>query len=105
MVFYILISVVFIAELIIVAAILTGLFKFNKTIKEYNFFIEELNPKISDLLKTFTQISEQMVKLAPIFVDKIKSVFTNIIMNQLKSTLGALIFWAVKKEVEKHVTQ
>ena len=105
MVFYILISIVFIAELIIASAILIYLFKMSKLFREYNSLLEELKPKIADLLKIGTKISEQLVELAPIFVEKIKSIFNNLVIGQLKNLLAGVTFWLVKTEVEKHVSK
>lgn len=102
MVFYILTSIVFIAELIIAGTILIYLFKTSKLLNEYNSLLTELKPKIKDLLNTCTKISEQLVELAPIFVEKIKSFFMNIIIGQFKNALAGLTFWLVKTEVEKH---
>ena len=105
MVFYILTTIVFIAELIIAAAILIHLTKISKLFNEYNTLLDELKPTISDLLKTFTEISEQAVKLAPIVAETIKSVLMNMVMGQIKSVLAGLTFWLVKTEVEKHVNK
>ena len=105
MVFYILTSIVFIAELIIAAAILIYLFKADKLLREYNSLIKELNPKISDLMKTITKISEQIAELSPVIAENIRSFFVNLLIGQLKSILGGLTFWLVKREVEKHITE
>lgn len=102
MVFYILISIVFIAELIITYAILSSLYKVNKSLVEYNSLISELKPKIGELFKIGTKISEQMIELAPIVVENIRSMVMNMIIGQLKSALAGLTFWLVKTEVEKH---
>ena len=103
MIFYFLISIVFIAEIIIALAILLNLYKFDKTINEYNSLAEELKPLINDMLETTRKISEKLLEAAPKIVNKIKASVTDIIMGQLKGMLGALTFWLVKKEVEKHV--
>jgi len=103
MLFYFLISIVFIAEIVIAFATVTGLFKLNKVVNEYNSFIKETQPLIKDIMVTSRKLSEQFAELAPIIVKKIKSTLTNIIAGQLKSALGAITFWLVKKEVEKHV--
>ncbi len=105
MVFYILTSIVFIAELIITAAVLIGLFKADKLLREYNSLTKELNPKINDLMKTVTKISEQIAELSPIIAENIRSFFINLILGQIKSLLGGLTFWLVKKEVEKRITE
>ena len=103
MLFYFLISIVFIAELIIAFTIIIGLLNFDKSINLYNSFIEQAKPDIKDIMLSCRKLSEQLIKLAPIAVNKIKAFITNLILGQLKSALGALTFWMVKKEVEKHV--
>ena len=103
MLFHFFISIVFIAELIITFAIIINLVKFDKKVIEYNSFIDSLKPSIKDLMVTVRKISEQFVELAPICEKKIKSAIVNMFIGQLKNGLGALTFWLVKKEVEKHV--
>ncbi len=98
-----LISIVFIAEIIITLTIIINLVKLDKRIIEFNDFVEDAKPDIKDIMKELEKLSEQLIELAPVFRDKIKSTVTNIIMSQLKSLLGGLTFWIVKKEVEKHV--
>lgn len=103
MVFYFLIGIVFIAEIIIAAAIVINLIKIDKVFYLYNQLLEEIKPEIKDILSIARKISEQVLELAPIIVEKIKSVFINIIKDQLKSVLAGLTFFAVKKEVEKRI--
>ena len=105
MVFYILTVVVFIAELIIALAIIIYLLKMSKLFRDYNILIDEIKPKIADLLKIGTKISEQLVELAPMFVEKIKSIFSNLVIGQLKNVLATITFWLVKTEVEKHANK
>ena len=103
MLFYFLISIVFIAEIIITFAIVLHLIKLDNIFIEFNNFAQETKPDIKDIMQEAKKLSEQLVKLAPAFTEKIKSIITNTIMSQLKSVLGGLTFWLVKKEVEKHV--
>ena len=103
MLFYFLISIVFIAELIITFAIILHLIKLDKVINKYNLFIEDARPLIKEMLQTTRQISEEYLKLTPKIVVKIKLFALNFVKDQLKSLVGALVFWLVKTEVEKHV--
>ena len=103
MLFYFLISIVFIAELIIAISLIICLFKLSIKFSEYNSFLDQAKPSIKELMITIRKISEQFTKLAPMIANKIKSIISNIIMGQIKSAIGALTFWLVKKEVEKHV--
>ena len=103
MLFYFLISIVFIAELIITLAIVLHLIRLDKEINKYNLFIEEVKPLIKEMLHTTRQLSEEFLKLVPKFVDKVKLFALNFVKDQLKSFVGAIVFWLVKTEVEKHV--
>ena len=103
MVFYFLISIVFIAEVIIGLFLVITMVKADKEVLKYNAVIEEVKPSVKEVMVLAKKISAQLVELAPTIVISIKSVVTNIIIGQLKNTLGALTFWLVKKEVEKHI--
>lgn len=103
MLFYFLISIVFIAELIITLAIVSGLKKFDKQLVKYNIFIDDIKPLIKDIAETIRKLSERYLELAPKLVEKIKIFALNILKDQIKSLVGALTFWLVKKEVERHV--
>ncbi len=102
MVFYIFTFIVFIAELIIGTTLLLYLVKLSKELRKYNSLVEAIKPNLKDLLKTVRQISEQMLKFAPLITEQIKSAFMSIVIGQLKNALGAATFWLVKREVEKH---
>ena len=101
MIFYFLISIVFIAELIIAITLVLNLIKLDKVFIKYNELLDSAKPSIKELLITVRKISEQLVEFAPIIVENIKSALINIVMGQVKNTIGALTFWLVKKEVEK----
>ena len=103
MIFYVLISIVFIAEIIIALALILSLMNLDKKIKAFNDFLEDIKPSIKGLMITVRKISKQLLELSPIVVKQIKSFFTDLIMGQIKSLAGAVTFWLVKKEVEKHV--
>ncbi len=103
MIFYFLITIVFIAELIITFALILNLIKLDKVFIKYNELVESVKPSMKELLITVRKISEQLVEFAPIVAEKAKSILTNLIMGHVKNALGALTFWLVKKEVEKHM--
>lgn len=103
MVFYFLISIVFIAEIIIGLTVIIYLLKADKIILKYNELVDETKPSIKEVMILVRKISKQLVELAPIFVDKIKSFLLNIFISQAKNLLGALTFWLVKNEVERHI--
>ena len=103
MIFYFLISIVFIAEVIIALALILNLVKLDKVFIEYDDFLKSAKPSIKELLVTVRKISEQMLEVSPMIVKQVKSAITDIFMGQLKSLAGTLTFWLVKKEVEKHI--
>ena len=103
MVFNLLISIVFIAELIITAAILLQIRKLDKAVLLWNEFLSDIKPNLSEILETFRKISEQMIEAAPIFINVIKDFFAKLVVGQLKGILTGLTFWLVKKEVEKRI--
>ena len=105
MVFYFLISIVFIAEVIIALALVLNLVKLDKIFVEYNEVLNSVKPSIKELLITVRKISEQMIEISPMIVKQIKSTIVDIIMGQLKSFIGTLTFILVKKEVEKHASK
>ena len=103
MLFYFLISIVFIAEVIIALALILCLVSIDKKIKAFDDFIEDVKPSIKGLMITVRKISKQLLELAPMIAVQAKLFFSNMIKEQIKNILGATIFWLVKKEVEKHV--
>ena len=103
MLFYFLISIVFIAEIVIAFALITSLIKFDKKIKFFNIFLDDAKPSIKELMITLRKLSKQFLELSPMIVKQIKTCFTDLIMGQIKSLAGALTFWLVKKEVERHI--
>ena len=70
MVFIFFTTIVFIAELIIVFAILFNLIKFDAYINKTNELLVEAKPKIEEVMKLVHGISEQILELTPIWVEK-----------------------------------
>ena len=103
MIFFFFMSIVFIAELIIAVFLLSVLYKLDKKIIEFNSLLNELKPSIKEILNTYEDLSKELLNFVPVVVKNIKDIAKNIVMEQLKSIVGALTFWLVKKEVEKHV--
>jgi len=103
MVFYFLVSIVFIAEVIIGLTVFIYLLKADKMILKYNDIVDETKPSIKSLMIVVRKISKQLVELAPMVANQIKAFLVDLLIGQLKSLLGTLTFILVKKEVEKHV--
>ncbi len=103
MLFYFLISIVFIAEVIISLALIIVLVKADKIILKYNEITDEIRPSVKSVMILVRKISKQLVELAPMLSEQIKKILVDFLISQFKSMLGAVTFWLVKKEVEKHV--
>ena len=98
MIFYFLIFIVILAEIIITVSIISHFLKWDKVFNDTNEFIDDLKPKSQDILKTINKISGQIAELTPFWVDKIKSEFVKILLGNLKNMLiGALLVGFTKK--------
>ncbi len=105
MVFYLLTTIVFIAEIIITYAIIASLFKLSKRIREYTNFADTAKPKIKEISELSRKISMQLTELAYMAAEKVNTMFWNVISNQLKSVLAGMIFIAVKNKTEKYFSK
>ena len=99
MVFVILISIVFIAELIIAFSIIINLVKLDKNINEAAVFIDDFNPRLKEVLELMSKISDQVAELVPIWVENLKKERDKIILNQTKSLISGILFWSINIKV------
>lgn len=99
MVFVILISIVFIAELIIAFSIIINLVKLDKNINEATVFIDDFNPRLKEVLELMSKISVQVAELIPIWVENLKKERDKIILNQTKSLISGILFWSINIKV------
>ena len=99
MVFVILISIVFIAELIIAFTMVSNLVKLDKRINEAANFLEEAAPKIQDLLNITQKITEQVLELIPVWIENLKQQRDKIILNQTRSLISTILFWSINIKV------
>ena len=102
MVFYILISIVFLAELVITCSVVSHLLKWDKIIIGADEFIDEAKPKIREIAKISRKISEQLIELTPIFVENIKNFFIKLALENIKSLLAGVGVWVAKEYIKKH---
>ena len=105
MVFKILISIVFIAELIIAFSIIFQLVKFDRAINKTIIYLEKTNPKINELLDLFHKISGQILELIPIWLENIKEKRDEIILMQAKSLMSTILFWCINIKVIKRIAK
>ena len=98
MVFTILISIVFIAEIIITIAVFRFLFSIDKKILDINDTIILAKPSIKDVSELVKKISEQYVEISEHFVDDFKDNQEKFVLKQLTKFLGALILWRLNSK-------
>ena len=91
MLYNFLITVVFIAELIIVVSIITALFRIDKLLLSLNTTIDEAKSGVKDIFILMNKISEQCVELSEDFVSKIKEKEEDIALKQLNKLLIAIL--------------
>ena len=91
MLYTFLITVVFIAELIIVVSIITALFRIDKLLLSLNTTIDEAKSGVKDIFILMNKISEQCVELSEDFVSKIKEKEEDIALKQLNKLLIAIL--------------
>ena len=100
MVFYILIAIVFIAELVISGTIISHLIKWGKLFREWNEFLDEEKSNIRSITETARKISEQLMELAPMCVENIKRIFAEIAIKNIKNMLVGILIWTVKRQIK-----
>ena len=103
MIFIFFTAIVFIAELIIVFAILFNLIKFDIYINKTNELLVEAKPKIQEIMKLVHGISGQVRELTPIWVEKFREVRNMFVRKQLESLMSSVLFWVINIEVIKRV--
>lgn len=101
MVFYFLITIVFIAEIIITAFLLFNLLKWSKTLRAATAFLQKVNPKIKEIMEIGYKISEQIAELAPIYTEKVKMFSLKLLLDNLKGLLAGFLFFSLKKKKVK----
>lgn len=110
MVYTILISIVFIAELIITITIIQNLLRLDKAVLEFNNTITEIQPGIRDVSELARKISEQWQILAEDFVKKTKRNSEDIMSKYLSKIFMSILivnlnFKIVKKIRKSKVTK
>jgi uncharacterized protein YoxC len=110
MVYTILISIVFIAEIIIAITLIQVLLRFDKAVLELDETITATKPGIKDICELSRKISEQWEILANDFVEKTKKDSEEFLLKQLsKGLMGLLVlnlnFKLVKKIRNSKITK
>jgi hypothetical protein len=92
MIFTILISIVFIAEIIITVALIKALLNFDKKICELEETVVLLKPQITEVSELARLVSGQLVELSKKFVDDFKRNNENMILRHFsKAILGLFL--------------
>lgn len=98
MLFTFLITIVFIAELVISIAILVGLIKLMQKTQGLNELVTEAKPKIKDISVLCKGISEQFIEFAENFVSKFNKKSEDIALNYLTKILGMFLLWKINSK-------
>lgn len=102
MVYTILISIVFIAELIIAITIIQNLHRIDKSILTINEELNASKTSIKDICELSRKISVQLVIISQDFVNKTKENSEELLLKQLlKSLLGLLLLSSNFKIINK----
>ncbi len=101
MIFIFFTAIVFVAEIIIVFAILFNLIKFDIYINRTNKLLVEAKPKIQEIMELVHGISEQVRELTPFWVEKFREVRNMLVRKQLESLMSSILFWAINIKVIK----
>ena len=110
MIYTFLISIVFIAELIITITILQNLIKLDKAVISLDETLVEMKPSIKDIGDLCRKISEQWVIISQNFVDRTKQDAEDIMLKRLSKVLMSLLvlnlnFKFVKKIRKSKITR
>ena len=103
MVFKVLITIVFIAELIITFTILYFLYKFDKRILGIDGTLDAVKPQIKSISELVRKISEQIAELVPVYVEKFRELRNKIMLAKLESLIALILFWSINIKVIKKI--
>ena len=98
MIFTFLITIVFIAEIIIAIAAVITLLKLDKKVLEFNEMVTLAKPKVTDISKLISGISEQWLEMAKDYVDKFKTISEDISLRALAKVLLAVLLWKLNSK-------
>lgn len=95
MLYTFLITIVFIAEIIIAVTLLRALWKLDKAFVLIDETVTEARPKIKDISELSTKISEQIIELAEDFREKVKKQEEETTLKVLNKILVWILLWKV----------
>ena len=98
MVYTILISIVFIAEIIIAITLIQNLIKLDKAVIDCSEMVEKANPIIKEVVILAKKISEQAIELAEDFKYKIKKNQEDVVLRFLSKVLMLLLLLKINSK-------
>lgn len=102
MLYTFLISVVFIAEIIIAYTVISNLVKLDRKLVLVNENVESSKSGICEICNLVRKISEQCIEFAEDFVAKIRTAQEDTILKNLNKILIALVFWKVNSKAVRN---
>ena len=93
MIFTFLITIVFIAELIITLAVMMALLRLDKKVLEADSTLDLLKPELKEVCKLVKNISSQVRELSIRFVEKVKEHNDNLWTAQFVKLLSGILLW------------
>jgi len=103
MLYIFLVTIVFIAEIIILVTILRALWKFDKILIMVDETVSEAKPKIKDISELVSKISEQLVELSEDIKNKVKKQEEDVAIKFLNKMLVALLLWKTNVKLIKKI--
>ena len=103
MIYTFLISIVFIAEIVIAIAVINFLIRIDKKIIAIDNNLLEMRPKISDISELTRKISEQIQILAKDYVEKIKEDSEELLLRRLSKILMGLLVLNLNFKIVKQI--
>lgn len=102
MIFTFLITIVFIAEIIIAISVILNLLRLDKAVLNLNETIEVINPEVKEICTLGRKISSQLKELSQRFTEKVKDEREKFLTDKLVSVLlGALVWKMNIKAIKK----
>lgn len=102
MIFTFLITIVFIAEIIIAISVILNLLRLDKAVLNLSETIEVINPEVKEICTLGRKISSQLKELSKRFSEKVKDEREKFLTDKLVSVLlGALVWKMNIKAIKK----
>lgn len=103
MIFTFLISIVFVAELIITIAIMSVLLRWDRSINNFNELVIAISPKINEVANLIRMISMQLRELSVRFVEKVNSSKEQVLTIMLANIVTTLFFYRLNVKFFKNI--